>query len=113
MKKIAEGEVFEMGGKFFSYRINESGGVVLSMAEKSVAKTAKNTFKSPSLDEVKAYFKEKGYMDSAAIKFYEYYSSADWKDGKGNQVKNWKQKAVGVWFRDDYKISDKPGGMVR
>jgi hypothetical protein len=114
MKKIAEGEIFDMGGKSYSYRINESGGIVLSLSPQSAAKKPKNSFKPPSVEEVISYFKEKGYSESAARKFYDYYSSAEWRDSKGNQVKNWKQKAVGIWFKDENKIqAEKQKGMVR
>jgi len=114
MKKIAEGEIFDMGGKSYSYRINEYGGIVLSLSPQSAAKKPKNSFKPPSIEEVISYFKEKGYSESAAQKFHDYYSSAEWKDSKGNQVKNWKQKAVGIWFKDENKIqAEKQKGMVR
>jgi hypothetical protein len=118
MKKIAEGEIFDMNGKTYSYRINESGGIVLSLSPQSNVKQAKNnlksTFKPPTIDEVVDYFKERGYSESAAQKFYDYYSSAEWKDSKGSQVKNWKQKAVGIWFKDENKIQvERQKGMVR
>ena len=29
---------------------------------------------------------------------------SDWKDSKGNKVKNWKQKMQSVWFKDENKI---------
>jgi hypothetical protein len=64
-----------------------------------------------NINEVKDYFKEKGYTEISAIKFYEYYSVADWMDGKGNKVKNWKQKAQSVWFKDENKIVEKPIGI--
>ena len=28
---------------------------------------------------------------------------ANWKDSKGKQVKNWKQKMQGVWFKEENK----------
>jgi len=64
-----------------------------------------------NINEVKDYFKDKGYTEISAIKFYEYYSVADWMDGKGNKVKNWKQKAQSVWFKDENKIVEKPIGI--
>ena len=48
-----------------------------------------------------------GYKEDAGEKFYNYYSVANWKDGKGNKVKNWKQKAQAVWFKDENKIEVK------
>ena len=55
-------------------------------------------------DEVAKYFEEKGYSKEAAKKFYDYYSVGGWKDSKGNKVKNWKQKAQAVWFKEVNKI---------
>jgi hypothetical protein len=62
-------------------------------------------FIPPILEEVKQYFKEKGYKETAAIKMFESYSVANWIDSKGSPVKNWKQKAINVWFTDQNKIN--------
>jgi hypothetical protein len=59
--------------------------------------------KVPTLEEVVSYFKEKGYKASAGEKFYEYYSIAGWKDSRGKEIINWKQKAIAVWFKDENK----------
>lgn len=67
-------------------------------------KNEKKIFIAPVLDEVKNYFKENGYKEETAIKFFQSYSVANWIDSKGNQVKNWKQKAVNVWFTEENKI---------
>lgn len=64
-----------------------------------------------NINEVKDYFKEKGYTEISAIKFFEYYSVADWKDSNGKLVKNWKQKAQSVWFTDENKIKEVPIGI--
>ena len=43
----------------------------------------------------------------SATKMFEYYEESRkprgrvWKDGRGNTVKNWKQKARSVWFKPD------------
>jgi hypothetical protein len=61
----------------------------------------------PSLEEVILYFDENGYTKESATKMFEYYeesrkpSGRVWKDGRGNTVKNWKQKARSIWFKDD------------
>lgn len=60
----------------------------------------------PTLDEVKSYFKEKGYEEKIAIKFFESYSVANWTDSKGAEILNWKQKAINVWFKDENKIKE-------
>ena len=58
----------------------------------------------PKLEDVKSYFKSKGYDKIGAEKFFNYYTETEWKDKDGNPIKNWKLKAVSVWFRDEYKI---------
>lgn len=57
-------------------------------------------FEPPTYTEFEKYFTENGFSNIAK-KVYEYYSSADWHDSKGNKVKNWKQKVQGVWFKDE------------
>lgn len=64
----------------------------------------KRTFVPPSVNEVIAFFRLKGYSDIGARKAFEYYSIANWKDAKGNQIINWKQKMIGNWFRDEFKV---------
>lgn len=34
---------------------------------------------------------------------YDGYAAADWHDSKGKQIKNWRQKMLHVWFRDENK----------
>jgi hypothetical protein len=60
-------------------------------------------FIPPSLNEVTDYFHKNGYSKEAGKKAFEYYDCAGWKDSKGNDVKSWKQKMRGVWFKDEYK----------
>ena len=66
----------------------------------------------PSLEEIKNYFKEKGYKEEIAIKMFEYYSVGNWTDSRGNKVKNWKQKAQSTWFKDENKISLKQSTFI-
>jgi predicted phage replisome organizer len=67
---------------------------LLENRDKRLEKRDKNIY--PTLDEVRAYCQErKNNVDPE--KFYEYYSVADWKDSKGNKVKNWKQKMIVNW----------------
>ena len=56
------------------------------------------------LDEVKLYFKENSYSEISAVKFFNYYSVANWMDSKNNPVLNWKQKAQSVWFKPENEI---------
>ena len=108
MIHIKENEEFCIAGRVFTYSINNAGNpdmkFIRVLSDKDKKKKSKSEFTPPTLQEVIDYFKLKGYSKESATKFYEYYDSADWKDGNGKQVKNWKQKAVGVWFRDENKI---------
>lgn len=101
MKIIKENEFFQVGGTIFQYLIIE-GKHKLIPSKKEI----KSRPKTPELQEVKDYFKSKGYTEESAIKFHEYYSSNEWKDGVGKDVKNWKQKAIGVWFKFENKIKE-------
>jgi hypothetical protein len=64
-------------------------------------------FSPPQQIEVIAYFIENDYNEELAIKAFKYYETGNWKDGKGNQVKNWKQKMQSVWFKEENKIIKK------
>lgn len=55
----------------------------------NVKKTKK--FIPPSLEDVEAYASSRNSSVNPRA-FWEYYDAGDWKDAKGNQVKNWKQK---------------------
>ena len=60
----------------------------------------KDSIYKPTLDEIERFCKERGNgVDAKRV--YDYYSSADWKDGKGNPVRNWKQKIIAVWERNN------------
>ena len=62
-------------------------------------------FVPPTLDEVKAYCKERN-NNVDAQKFFDYYEQGGWKDSKGNPVKNWKQKLI-TWENKQPK-TEKP-----
>ncbi len=69
----------------------------------------------PTVDEVELYFLEKGYTKECAIKAFNYYQENNWKDSRNNQVKNWKQKMQGVWFKEENKIKNEqlPAHLTR
>lgn len=69
--------------------------------EKEIKIKEKNI--SPSFEEIEIYFKENGFDSILAKRFFDSYSVANWHDSKGNPVKNWKQKAINVWFKDENK----------
>ena len=56
-------------------------------------------FTPPTLEEVKAYAKERGNKVDPE-KFFDYYSEGNWRDAKGDPVKNWKQKMI-TWEKKD------------
>ena len=57
-------------------------------------------FVPPTLEEVTEYAKSRGREDLAK-KFLEYYTAGNWVDGKGNKVRNWKQKFLTWCGRDN------------
>lgn len=61
-----------------------------------------------NVNEIIDYFKDKGYTEESAKKFYDFYSVSDWKDSNGKKVINWKQKAQSVWFTEENKIKPEP-----
>ena len=75
--------------------------------EDEIKKDKIKRFTPPSQIEVIDYFNQNGYSEESAIKAFKYYETGQWKDGKGNQVKNWKQKMQSVWFKEDNKIKPK------
>lgn len=50
-------------------------------------------FTPPTFEEVEEYAISRGYPNLAK-KFFEYYTTGDWRDSKGNKIKNWKQKFI-------------------
>lgn len=60
-------------------------------------------FIPPTLEEVEEYVKSSNRNVDAKM-FFDYYSVNDWKDSKGNKVKNWKQKLI-TWDKRDKKSS--------
>jgi hypothetical protein len=63
-------------------------------------------FIPPTKQQVEDFFVISGYKKEVGANAFNYYSIADWKDSKGKQVKNWKQKMQGNWFRDEHKIKE-------
>ena len=85
----------------------DSVNVSVSVNDSVSVSSKDDGIKPPSLDEVIAYFDENGYTKESATKMWEYYEESRkpngrvWKDGRGNTVKNWKQKARSIWFKPD------------
>lgn len=75
-----------------------------SKGKKSKKKDSKPVkFTPPFLEDVIKYFSEKGYKKETAIKAFNFYDCNNWKDSNDKQIKNWKQKMIGVWFKDENK----------
>lgn len=114
MKKIKPGEEFALGNSVYTYSINEKGNVVITPMKALKGKLKKSKeFIPPTIEEVKAYFASKGYSEAGAIHAFEYYSSGDWTDSKGNPVINWKQKMLQNMMFDKDKISSADNGPVK
>ena len=64
-------------------------------------KKCSSDFVVPNLDEVKEFFKANGFPESLAEQFHKSYDVANWFDSRGNKIRNWKQKAIQVWFKND------------
>lgn len=62
-------------------------------------KQPRTRFQPPTLDDVIEYVQQRG-SSVDPVKFFEYYEAGGWKDGKGNPVKNWKQKLL-TWEKHD------------
>ena len=68
-----------------------------SIKEKDNLKViTKEKFTKPTIEELKSYFAEKGYVDESE-RFYDFYSSKGWMVGK-NPMKDWRA-AVRNWVR--------------
>ena len=50
-------------------------------------------FVPPTLDEVKAYCQERNSCVDP-VKFFDYFTTGNWRDARGNPVKNWKLKII-------------------
>lgn len=101
-KIIKPGEIFCLNGQPYSYSVvNEA---VILKRETDVKKPReKKSFIPPTVHEVTAFFKEKGYAEIQGIRAWEYYTSRDWIDANKKPVDNWKSKMISVWFKDEYK----------
>ena len=95
-----------MGGHLTSHAENENIDIIIKKRKVGVG-DRKGENEYPNLDQVKSYFIENGYSEQSAVKAFNYYSVAGWKDSNGKQVRNWKQKMQSVWFKDENK---KPSG---
>ena len=82
--------------------INNKEYTIDNKEEESI-KSKKKIFVPPLLSDVQDYFIENGYSIESATKAFNYYASSNWVDSKDNKIKNWKQKMIGVWFKEENK----------
>jgi len=83
---------------------NVNDNVNDNASEKVIKKRERaNKFSPPTQSEVISYFLEKGYTQESACKAFDYYDVANWTDSKGAKIKNWKQKMIAVWFKEENK----------
>jgi len=76
-----------------------------TLVPKKKEKVKKN-FEAPTIEQVVAYFLEKGYSEKSARRAFAHYEAGDWYDSNGRKVKSWKQKMTSVWFTDENKQVD-------
>ena len=89
------------GGKAKAKLKQKSSKGVASKGKERKVKEKKIKSEPPTLAMVKTYFSSNGYCASAGENAYHFYNENDWRDSNGKEVKNWKQKMRGVWFKND------------
>jgi hypothetical protein len=103
--KLAERDSTTVNERSISSTVN--GSVSVNVNDNVSVSSKDDGMKPPSLEEVISYFDENGYTKESATKMFEYYEESRkprgrvWKDGRGNTVKNWRQKARSIWFKPD------------
>ena len=79
-------------------------GATTKKDKKEKKEKKERMFVPPTLDEVKKYFADNGYYESATVRAYNYYTAGNWVDSRGNHVTAWKQKMIAVWFKPENKM---------
>lgn len=108
MKKIKEGDQFQLGNKVFTYRC-EGEKIILIPSSKKVKEP-----KRPSLEEIQDFFVKKGQTKERGKEFYDYYTDLNWHDKNNEPVKNWRAKVLNVWLpKPKPEQTHQPPQMVR
>lgn len=84
--------------------ITEQDGNSLKVKVSKVKESKERIYAHPRLEEVKKYFTENGYSEQSANKAFMFYNENNWHDSNGKEVKNWKQKMISVWFKNEDKV---------
>ena len=77
--------------------------------EEKIKRREEKKFVPPTVDDVIKYFQENGYSEKSGKNAFYYYEEGDWKDSRGQSVRNWKQKMRGVWFKPENKQNNDAG----
>ena len=85
--------VLPLSDKSKSKSKSKSIELEIDIKEKSIKEKTVSRFIPPTLEEVTAYCQERNSVVDPK-QFYDYFTTGNWKDSKGNQVKNWKQKLI-------------------
>lgn len=88
---------------------NNDSITIKDSKENGKGNKTKNSFTPPTLEEFKKYFQEHGYKTEVAERAWRGYDAAKWHDSNGKPVRNWKQKAQNVWFKEESKDGKKAG----
>jgi hypothetical protein len=68
---------------------------------KQKVESKKREFVAPSIEDVVDYFVEHGFPETLARRAFESYDVAEWHDSRGKEVRNWKQKMLNVWMKEE------------
>lgn len=94
--KSGQNEV-KVGQSGQTFNKQETRNIKQEIKEKDNLKViTKEKFTKPTLEEIKSYFAEKGYVDESEV-FYDFYNSKGWVVGK-SPMKDWRA-AVRNWGR--------------
>ena len=78
--------------------------LIIKDKDKDIDKDKDKRFIPPTLEECRFYFIEKGYTAELGEKAWHYYNEANWHDSLGKKIKNWKQKMIAVWMKEENKV---------
>lgn len=68
--------------------------------ERNIKERKSTDFTPPTIEEIRAYCLER-HNNVDPQQFFDYYNAGGWKDQGGKPVKNWKQKMIAVWEKND------------
>jgi hypothetical protein len=86
----AQSEALTHIGELSNYR-------TIELKKESGEKKNRKKFIAPSIDEVRAYFQEKGFPIDLVQQVYSHYADADWTKANGGKVIDWKRTISNNW----------------